>query len=197
MVFTFNDIMWDFFFSFRFSWTLKLNEDNDLGLSCMCYGGNVWVPREVSQLWWLTCKGQQIVRRCSFWEMSGYLWRGGRQRGRSWRSMVCGRSTSKATHTTQCPGLMNIRLRVACPWPKTPRWGCDPEKETAKTRNKRLQVHVGGVLNSVWSPPAVGILWSYFHWNASSALQGHLRHWISNPVGAFHPLRWLCLQYVE
>lgn len=129
--------------------------------------------------------------------MSGYLWWGGRQRGRSWRSRVCGRSASKVIHTTQCPGLMNVTLRVLCPWPKTLRWACEPVEETDKTRNKRLQVHGGHVLNSVWSSTAVGILWSYFHWNASSVLQCHLWHWISDPVGAFHPLWQFWLQWVN
>lgn len=129
--------------------------------------------------------------------MLGCLWRGGRQRGRSWRSRVSGRSTSKVTQTSQCPGLMNITLRVACPWPKTPRWGRDPEKDTTKTRNQRLQVHVDHVVNSVWSSTAVGILRKYLHWNSSSVFQGHLRHWISNPMGSFHPLWWFCLQYVK
>lgn len=72
-----------------------------------------------------------------------------------------------------------------------------PWKEPAKRRNKRLLVHVDHVLNSVWSSTAVGILWSYFHWNSSSVLQGHLWHWISDPVGTFHPLWRFYLQCVK
>lgn len=53
------------------------------------------------------------------------------------------------------------------------------------------------MVNSVWFSTAVGILRHYFHWNSSSVVQGHLWHWISNPVGAFHPLWRFCLQYVN
>lgn len=61
--------IWEFFFLLTY-WTLKLIGDNDFGLSCVCHGGAVWVPREVSWSWqllrWNTCKGLQIFRRCSF-----------------------------------------------------------------------------------------------------------------------------------
>lgn len=73
---------------------------------------------------WAKKKGMQMKLQgyeisCSHWWILGSLWRGVKQPGNSWRSRVCGRSTSSSTHTTPWPSSMTALLWALSPWPTT------------------------------------------------------------------------------